>query len=91
MISSSRNKSRSQQRREAVQAGSKLPTFTGRAVKNPKARKGHKLYEVSVKAVDPHVHITTEAHKLVAAKAKADKIQIKEVASAAIIKALGRK
>jgi hypothetical protein len=79
MMTNYKTKSRSQQRREAVQRGKKLPTFTGSKVK-PAAN-----------SRDPHVHITPEAHALVASKAAKDDARIKDVASAAIIKALGRK
>jgi hypothetical protein len=49
-------KSRSQQRREAVQKGKKLPTFTGKKISTSKR--------------DPHVHLTPAAHATLTAAQK---------------------
>lgn len=79
MITSYKNKSRSQQRREAVQRGKKLPTFSGSKVQ-PQA-----------KPADPHVHINEAAHKALnkmvehAKKTSGKKVNRKDLASEAIL------
>lgn len=77
----------SQKRREAVQRGKKLPTFTGTKIKytsktskKPKAKKGHTLTEVTTQKADPHIHISPASHtRLTAAQTRAEKASGKKV------------
>lgn len=65
-------KSRSEQRRQAVQRGKKLPTFGGSKVKPA--------------AADPHLHVTPAAHKKVVDHAKKTGVKYKEAASELILR-----
>lgn len=72
-------KSRSEQRRQAVQRGEKLPTFAGVKIKN------------SASEPDPHVHISPAAQNALTKMVKAEKsrtnkkVSRKDLASAAIL------
>lgn len=72
-------KSRSEQRRQAIQRGNKLPTFAGSKIKP------------SASEPDPHVHISTAAQTALTKMVKAEKqrtdkkVSRKDLASAAIL------